>query len=42
MYAYQNVYGINKSAGTSKQLNSGKIEWKGGEVPEFIEMPPIY
>lgn len=33
----QNVYEINKSAGTSKQLNSGKIEWKGGEVPEFIE-----
>jgi outer membrane protein assembly factor BamB len=35
--ADQNVYEINKSAGTSKQLNSNKIEFKGGEVPEFIE-----
>jgi outer membrane protein assembly factor BamB len=33
----QNVYEIDKAAGTSKQLNSGTIEWKGGEVPEFIE-----
>ncbi|HTH54682.1 MAG TPA: PQQ-binding-like beta-propeller repeat protein [Cyclobacteriaceae bacterium] len=36
--ADQNVYEINKSAGTGKQLNKAKIEFQGGESPEFIDV----
>jgi outer membrane protein assembly factor BamB len=33
-----NVYEINKTAGTGKQLNKTKIEFQGGETPAFIEV----
>jgi len=33
-----NVYEINKTAGTGKQLNKSKIEFQGGETPEVIDV----
>lgn len=36
--ADQNVYEINKATGASRKLNNGKIDFKGGEAPGFIEV----
>lgn len=35
--ADQHVYEINKGAGTSRRLTTTKVDFKGGEVPDFIE-----
>ncbi|MFZ5999645.1 MAG: hypothetical protein ACOYW3_03985, partial [Bacteroidota bacterium] len=35
--ADQHVYEINKGAGTSRRLTTAKVDFKGGEVPDFIE-----